>query len=992
MKKFSREFLVSVTLIVISFFIVQFAVMPSVYPSQTAAIRDSVSSNVYQIVTSKLSPEAFSFNYQFGKLTALKKGESSFDLPIMPFDEHKISSKDTHDFGSLRDAWNYPVHENAFMKASHGSSKSGGDNRSDEDPNVLGQLNCRENTDITGYFKAYFEDVALGNGIHFDDPTFGEARREEACQVLQDIAHLIKLDETDVTPDVLFTADNGNMPFGALGAASAYFGYDASHKDDGTLHKHIISHEDPTAEAGSFDAFVMVNFNGVNWDVDSDLNPSTYNMYSVLYHEILHSLGFRGLLPSVIATTGDAHVHDTFDSYSYKDETLSNPFFNGNNLGTPTGAPPAWFITNDVVYRGIKNVVGVSPDGIRPVYSPASWQQGSSLSHFDMDRANGEVYVMHPSIPANTTREVHHDEKEVLCHLGYQVLGISGCEYPTPLARDDTAVIPDSGEQICVEPIINDDSFGSGSLRMRSVTPIQIETGDVITYYTGMNCSGVVLPNADGAYSFAFLPASPVEPRILLYSNKVTLSGRISNEARIKLVSLANCSSDEDEYICNGDFEMSFTQGGVIDVECPTWDPIYSDTLFWCNYLDGNGLVLTQEYNPYLFTPENGDYLADVNENFPATFVTKLKQPLEAGEDYVLSFDVAAGDPVLYSTLVFGFNSEPTVANPGPWSSSPASTPEQQLPAVGSGTLVANTQGIYTWYHHELAFTANGNYEAFVFGDNHQKHFLDNFSLKKASDIVTPEEGDSAIKGKVYYDENTNAYLDVGELGLSGIQVGLFEPGNSTPIQTTFTEDYPHLGEYSFLNLPSGLYRMALINESVFSQITQPLVNTLIPGYSYARETNLPGGQSSVLNHFGVVLDSAPTVNVHIKKGLIDSTLSLFDRNITWQVEATNTGVHDATNIDILDLPPAPLIYYSHVTQTPNTYNPSTGIWHIPHLAIGQTAIIQITMKVPQGTCGTKINMASLSSVDQEDTDPTDNASQAQIKLRACGNTIESVK
>lgn len=986
MKKLSDEFVLSIGMLLTSFLMFQAAILPNIFKDQdslTATVSKSSTRNIYDMKESSEYSGTFLFKYEFATSPKFW-GETPFDLPIVPFDPKKALT--INEAFSVTDAWGYPVRENAFMTESGRDGTR--DNRSDEDPDILGLVNCRANTDIEGYFKAYFEDVALGNAVGYDDIVFGEGRREEVCQVLQDISELIRLDETDVTPDIIFMADPGNIPPNALAGASSYFNNALIESDNGFLHRHIISQEDPTPAEGMFDAFVLTNFDGVNWDIDTDLNPGTYDMYSVMYHEIVHTLGFRGLLPAVITNSGSTYHHDTFDSFSFRSDSLTDRFIDPSDLSldTPNGAPSQWFITDDVVYRGIKNLVGAVPDGIRPVYSPAVWQQGSSLSHFDMTRSNGQVYVMHPSIGTNTERQIHDHEKEVLCHLGYRVDGITGCEDATPWAENDTAIFPEGGS-VCVKPLLNDVSFEGGELKINDVISLDTELGDTFTYYSsGINCTGTVLPDAVGAKTFSFASGGGSSVRLLAYRDRDMSSNRFSNQASIRLVS--ECNSDPDEYICNGDFEMTVGQDQE-SISCPNgWDPYASGTTYWCNSFDEGAFVLSNFEDPQLFVQNNDNFIADVN-SFPWAFSNELLMSLVAGEEYILSFDMRGDN---FNNLTMGLNMEPLVNYPGTWYDDAASTPDQIIPVTELGEPIAQTSQGQWWRHYEIPLTADDDYESFIFGSPFSKLFLDNMSIRRMDTV--PEQGANVISGIVYYDLDMDGQKDIIESGLNGIEVGIFEPNESTPFDTTYTEDTPDVGRYTFSDLSDGLYRVALMNESTYPAITEPESNTYIPGYSHARTLYVVDGQVMEGNDFGVVLEVGATPNIRLKKGLIDSSLSIIDRNITWQIEAINNGDVPASNVNILDLPPTPLVYYSHVTPPPNTYTPNTGIWHIPSIQPGQTILLQITMKVPAGTCGTKTNVASLVSLNETDLDPTDNTASALIKLRGCNvsTELETVK
>lgn len=1022
MKKLSREFIKAISFLLAAFIIVQFVIIPTIY-SNARLLAQATSSriqkeNVYKISPSGDFPGVFKFQYEFGKLPISK--EAYFDVPIVPFDKNKAGNFNIDSNAlSIRDAWGYPIRENAYMNRSNTDKKKTSFNffktekafAYDEDPNNSSIYNCREDLSVTGYFRAYFEDVELNTGVGYDDETYGEERRAEACQVLQDISEMIMLDNTNVTPDILFMA-NSDMPPGALAAASSYFGYYSVGPDNGSLHKHIISRIDPTPGEGNFDAFIMTGFDGINWDVDSSLNSNTYDFYTVMYHEVMHTLGFRGLLPAAIISTGDLHQHDTFDSFSFKDITLNNPFINSVNwlLQVPIGAPSSWFVTNDVVYRGVKNIIGATPDGIRPVYSPNQWEQGSSLSHFDMNRAPGQTYVMHPSIGTNTERDINQQEKEVLCHLGYVVEGIAGCELPTPLAIDDVIAFPENNTPVCINPLQNDESFSGGNLTINSLAPVSLEPGDLIIYYPNVNCNGSILSSASGARSLFFTPTASTESRVMKYTNKDSVSSRISLSAPIYLVS---CNTDSEEYICNGDFEIGDYPypTGQLAMTCPTelpfWCPfrispdLYSrDYGFW-NW-SGPGVLDT--YSP----APNNRYLAGFHFSLPISpgtevraesMYTKTKTVLSPG-NYQLSWHSIHYRNLQNSTSLMRVILTDVLAPSVPISgNNPYVTSATDIvletPVVGT-SMVPNDASQWNEYSLNFEVPNNGvDYQYVLFEpvnvslitENNLPgaYYLDGVSLKQS---LAP--GTSKIKGTVYQDQNSNGIINPNEPGLDGIQIGLFEMGNLTPVQTTTTQNIPNLGVYEFSNLPDGTYKIALVNESLFPFISEPTTNNILSGYSHARQTSLSNGQISENNNFGLVLSSEGPTDIRIKKTLIDSTLSLFDRYITWRIIIQNIGTNNATNVLVKEIIPPGLIYHSIATPSSNTYDSSVHILNIPQLSAGSQTYIDITMKVPNSSkvCGLKTNIAVLHDLDQVDTNPSNNQDQASINLPKCKITV----
>ncbi len=871
--------------------------------------------NPYAIHSSKDIPGTFSFQYQFTKIKP-KKGQANFDVPIAPFDEKKAQAAllPAQTFGPIRDAWGYPVRENAYMRLALGKparerTALGTKIAYAADPgSIPGEVNCRANTGVTGYFEAYFEDVALHNHVGYDDDTHGQARRDRACQVLQDIATLIKLDQTNVTPDILFAVNPGNMPAGALAAASAYSGYYSTGPDNGSLSKHIISHIDPTPQNGSFDAFVFTNFSpSIGWDVDSSLNANTYDLYTVLYHEVLHALGFRGLLPATISATNAPYQHSTFDAYTYKDSTLSNPFFNVTSefLQTPIGAPSSWFITNTDVYQGIKNKIGATPDGIRPVYSPLSWEQGSSLSHFDMARAGGKIYIMNPSIGTNTTRTIHNDEKEVLCHEGYQVSGLVGCEDATPWAEKDIAnVLGSNGVPVttCISILTNDYSLSGGSLSVHDIEHINIQPGDTLTYYSGVNCTGTSSSTFTGASSVKLTPSTSILSRSFSYTVEDSISHRISFPTTVSFLS-ARCSSNPDEYVCNGDFEQPFVHDSWFNQYASSalglslfeyngyCSGAYCAVPFW-NALYGTADVFSSLPGFYSFfhlplgvlnNPHGGSSIGrvlitkgsiqDPSYNYYEPIITNLKTPLTVGTSYQVSFDVVAihdpsnlsapSDPnILEPQYCIGFdtNIPPYLIN-GSWAYGVA-----QPVNYSCQNIVLDPNG-GVWTHVSYNFTPTVAYQYFIASGEFQRAnatvlsgmslFFDNFSITPTPVTV------GSISGLVYLDQNSNSVHDNSESGLDGVQVALYKQGTANPVQTIITQTSPHSGEYAFNNLPDGTYYEVIGSENLYPLVTEPGVHTgLVSGYSHVRTVVISGGQASSNNNFGIVLASDLCSNI----------------------------------------------------------------------------------------------------------------------------------
>ena len=548
---------------------------------------------------------------------------------------------------------------------------------------AAGGVNCRATTTTTGYFKAYFDDMY--SGIGYGDPnlvtgsatlTRGQARRDAVCHALQDLGVLLKLDTTNVTPEILFRTNNANPVFPLFNApagASAYYGfYPTGQDDNGSLHKYILSRQDPTPSPYSYDAIVFTNFNGspVTWDVDTTagLSAANYSLYTVIYHEMMHTLGFANSFPQ----SGAAPVQHTklnenmyTTSVAPANRFLTNTVFKTSQV--PTGSPTSAWFTN-TVYQGVRNFVGGIVGATVPVFT-LPWAQKQSLSHFV-----GTQYLMRPTIAAGEfTAAPHADEKEVLCHLGYRVLGLVGCDTPpTPVATDDVVSVV-SPASVCIDIIYNDTSYtnplypngetgihalflGSGTtpLSLNDLQGENMQAGDSISYYAATSCTGAAMytsisatpPTASisGAKSIKFTPAAtPFGLRKLHYTIKdSSAANRISFPAQINILAIG-CTNDPTEYICNGDFELGLIPPATY---ANNWQGAFSCQGGGISFANANNIVPFWCDSQVLFPGANfnsgygtdSTYLAEMDDN--AKPVTKLKAALVPGT-YSISFDAA---------------------------------------------------------------------------------------------------------------------------------------------------------------------------------------------------------------------------------------------------------------------------------------------------------------------------------------------------------------
>ncbi|MCD4532489.1 DUF11 domain-containing protein [Nocardioides sp. cx-169] len=137
----------------------------------------------------------------------------------------------------------------------------------------------------------------------------------------------------------------------------------------------------------------------------------------------------------------------------------------------------------------------------------------------------------------------------------------------------------------------------------------------------------------------------------------------------------------------------------------------------------------------------------------------------------------------------------------------------------------------------------------------------------------------------------------------------------------------------------------------------------------FGQEVESPEAQASI----GVNTDIA------VRKTVDDATPSVGD-TVTFTVTATNNGPAAATGILITDLLPAGRLTLLTSTTSgpqPSTYTAGTGAWSIPALAVDATVTLTITARVD--TNGVASNTASLTRLDQLDTNAANNSATATV-------------
>jgi uncharacterized repeat protein (TIGR01451 family) len=112
-----------------------------------------------------------------------------------------------------------------------------------------------------------------------------------------------------------------------------------------------------------------------------------------------------------------------------------------------------------------------------------------------------------------------------------------------------------------------------------------------------------------------------------------------------------------------------------------------------------------------------------------------------------------------------------------------------------------------------------------------------------------------------------------------------------------------------------------------------------------------------------------------------------------FDVTVTNTGPNDVTDVRVIDVLPAGLT----LVDTPNGYNPNTGVWMVGGLAMGESRTLTLTVEAT--TTGAFENEAEITVSDVRDPDSTpgndvpdeDDQSAATVEVYAPGSIGDTV-
>lgn len=467
---------------------------------------------------------------------------------------------------------------------------------------------CTNCSCVAGMFTLIFEDVLEAHGYGFDDATNGAARRATACQVYSDLSNLLY----DVNPtnggrvNIWINSEQSFLnviniytpfPINSLGVGSSFMSAPRDLRNaimDGEVWKTIKSGYSsyginlyPPANTflDYYHGYLAVDFSSATYNTDltsNSVTSSQVDLYSVILHQAIHTLGFTSLIRSngtSYVVVSNSHNYSRYDLFLKYNTTTPLLTFNStaNTLNYTAGTTSLNANCNSgtaLTFTG-SNCIN------QPVYSSAPWNPDISLCHFGCVPSVSACdplyygqptsdYSMNPCTgtgAAFVKRHPNTEEVEALCDLGYPLAATSGTAvygtntYPTNGVYETYSQCA-NGSNACVAVGTQDGGYST-----YWHTPIAISFSDLMQNdfnTTNVNDVSVVTPGA-GTISltgtgFIYTPSLDFSGRaILAYYPTCSGSSTFGNITFV-FVDVAVpptpvCSPSSCNLICGGDFE-----------------------------------------------------------------------------------------------------------------------------------------------------------------------------------------------------------------------------------------------------------------------------------------------------------------------------------------------------------------------------------------------------------------------------------------------------
>ena len=283
---------------------------------------------------------------------------------------------------------------------------------------------------------------------------------------------------------------------------------------------------------------------------------------------------------------------------------------------------------------------------------------------------------------------------------------------------------------------------------------------------------------------------------------------------------------------------------------------------------------------------------------------------------------------------------------------------------IPNGTSIENTAIVdYVTFTTGEAVTANSNTTSVSYPDN--------------SDLAVIKTVDETVRGEGETAVYTITVTNDGPYHATDVQIA-----DNLPEGVLFQSSSASQGSYdngvgvwvvgAISNGSNATLEITVVIAAGAGGLTQPITNTA----SVAALEQVDLNNTNDTDSADIFI--TPVTDLSLEK-TVDKATPDEGETITYAITLTNNGPDGGTNIAITDQLPAGITYVSDIPSQ-GSYDSGTGIWTVGDLAYGAGVTLSITATVDAGTAGATItNTATVTAVDQNDWDSTNNSDNAGI-------------
>lgn len=274
----------------------------------------------------------------------------------------------------------------------------------------------------------------LDVGVGFNDPVHGADRRNALDSVGSYLSGYLGGYSATITLDVNGGITNNNV---LASAGQNYYSPGVlGFSNYGDVQAKILFGDAADPAAGVADGVVNWNFEDFSWGLGSTVSSGEFDFFSTALHEMLHTLGFGS---DILKNGNDPYGHapGTPGMWARFDEWVGDQ--SGYLIdGTYRLDGAAWNAAS-VGGAGNSGLMFYGPNAMAAnggnplyLYSPTTWQPGSSGSHLD-DQVYGGTYLMEAGTGTGPgIRSISAQEVGMFRDIGYSLFGQQPAAVPLP--------------------------------------------------------------------------------------------------------------------------------------------------------------------------------------------------------------------------------------------------------------------------------------------------------------------------------------------------------------------------------------------------------------------------------------------------------------------------------------------------------------------------------------------------------------------------------